>query len=60
MIFQRSFPLHTRRREIFWNIIASRIKKKRYKKEGWCKVFRDTRSDFLQLLRDSLVQGTES
>lgn len=60
MIFQRSFPLHMRQREIFWNIIASRIKKKRHKKEAWCKVFRDTRSDFLQLLRDSLVQGTES
>lgn len=34
----------------FWNIIGSRIKKKRHKKERWRKVFRDTRSDFLPLL----------
>lgn len=60
MYIWTKFFFHPLAWHFFWNIIGSRIKKKRYKKERWRKVFRDTRSDFLPLLRGSVVQGAES
>lgn len=53
------FPATIRWRGIFFGTLLALVSRRKGIKR-WRKVFRDTRSDFLPLLRGSVVQGAES